>query len=185
MKILDILILIPLLYGAYNGFKRGLLLEIIAVVASVAGFLFGLRFLGWGLNFLKPYLGDSQFLPYLGFAMVFFPVVLLINRLGWMLRKSLRYSLLGNFDSMAGAIVGIFSWGLGVSTFLMLANYVKAIPPAAKKDTVVYPVVLPLAPTVMSKVSKILPMGGDVVQYVKKAVQNYNKDQSPKQNLTP
>ena len=175
MNTLDILILLPILYGAYNGFKRGLLLEIIAIVASIAGFLMGLQFLGWGLNLLKPILGDSQLTPYLGFAMVFFPVVFLINRLGWMLRKSMRHSLLGNFDSMGGAIVGAFSWAIGVSVFLMLANYVKAIPEPSKKNAVVYPVVLPIAPVVMNKVSSLLPMGGNVVEYVKKVVEDYNK----------
>jgi len=184
MKVIDIVILIPLLYGAYNGFKRGLVLEIIAIIAFVVATILGFKFLGWGLVLLKPYLGENnKLLTYFSFFIVFFPILFLINKIGSLLRKSFRYSLLGGFDSMAGALLGICTWAFGISVFLWLANAVNAIPKSAKKETYIYPVVAPVAPKVISKLSEYLPLGSNLLIEIKKSLKpdtpnNENKKRS-------
>jgi membrane protein required for colicin V production len=170
MKTVDLLILLPLLWGAYNGYRRGLLLEIIAIVAFVLAVVMGFRLLDLGLDFLKPYFsGNSRtYMPYFAFAIIFFPIILLVNKLGQLLRRSLQYTIIGNFDSMAGAIVGIATWAFGVSVFIWLVTAVGIlIPPDAVENTYLYPVVSPIAPTVISKASALIPMGGDVLDSIK------------------
>ena len=69
MKTIDLLILFPLLIGAYTGYKRGLLLEIVAILAFVIAVVLGFKLLDYGLDFLSPYVGGSnRFLPYFAFA---------------------------------------------------------------------------------------------------------------------
>ena len=46
MKLLDLLLLIPLLWGAVNGYRKGLLIEIVGVVAFVVAMIVGFKFLG-------------------------------------------------------------------------------------------------------------------------------------------
>jgi membrane protein required for colicin V production len=178
MKTIDLLILFPLLIGAYHGYKRGLLLEIVAILAFVIAVVLGFKLLDYGLDFLSPYVGGSnRFLPYFAFAIIFFPIILLVNKLGSLLRKSLQYSLLGSFDSMAGAIMGIFTWAFGISVFLWLIAAIGVlIPQDATTDTFLYPVIQPIAPNVISKASAFFPKGEDIIESVQQAVKKLNTE---------
>jgi membrane protein required for colicin V production len=179
MKTLDLLILLPLLLGAYNGYKRGFLLEIIAVVAFILAVVLGFKLMDVSLGWLSPYFNNAgnsnRFMPYFAFAIIFFPIIFLVNKLGSLLRRSLQYTLIGSFDSMAGAIVGIFTWAFGISVFLWLINAVGVlIPTTATLDTYLYPVIKPIAPTIISKASGLFPMGQDLIESIKKALENFD-----------
>ncbi|MBC8112121.1 MAG: CvpA family protein [Verrucomicrobia bacterium] len=176
MKTLDLIILIPLAMGAYRGYRQGLLLEIIAILAFVAGIVLGFKLLGMSLNFIKPYLGESKFLPYIAFSAIFIPISYAVLQIGKMFRKSLRYTILGNFDSWAGAILGTLTAAIGVSCFLLLLDWVKVIPPKDKKDTVIYPAVAKIAPAVVEKIQQWIPSAENLLKEVQKAVQ---QQQSP------
>ncbi|WP_266362404.1 CvpA family protein [Tellurirhabdus rosea] len=163
MKTLDILILIPLLYGAYNGYRKGLLVEVVAVVAFVAAMIVGFKFLSFGIELLAPYISlemARRLLPWLGFSVIFFPTVFLINQLGFTLRRMLRMTLLGTFDSLAGAAVGIFTWVFGISVIFWLLSWMGVrMPPRQTQETFLYPMVVPIAPKVMNAASTWMPMG--------------------------
>lgn len=162
MNTLDLFLLLPLVYGAYTGFQRGVLVEIIAVIAFVVSLILGFKLLNEAIGFLSPYLNEGiarRFLPYIGFSGVFITVIFIINRFGWLLRKSIRYTILGGFDSMAGAAVGLFTYAFGISIFFWLLTTFRVNFPAEhlRKESLVYPVLRPLAPKVMEKVSAAIP----------------------------
>ncbi|MBC7922441.1 MAG: CvpA family protein [Ferruginibacter sp.] len=168
---MDLIIGLFLFWGAYQGYRRGLLLEIIAVAAFVIAVVVSLKLLNVSLSMLSPYVGGNRrFLPYFGFSVIFFPIVFLVNRLGGLLRNSLRYTLLGRFDSLAGAIVGIFTWAFGVSVFLWLVGAVGIVfPLATTGGSYLYPYIKPIAPFVLRKASVLFPLGGDLIDSFRKA----------------
>jgi len=163
MKTLDLLILVPLAWGAFNGYRKGLLIEVIAVIAFVVAMIIGLKFLGFGIDLLSPYISRElarKILPWLGFSIIFFPVVFMINQIGYSLRRSLKYTLLGTFDSVAGAAVGLFTWVFGISVLFWLFSYMGVKVPARQTDgTFLYPYILPVAPKVMDKAAVWVPKG--------------------------
>jgi membrane protein required for colicin V production len=168
MNIIDLIIIIPLLWGAWRGYKKGLLIEIIGVAAFIIGLIIGFKFLGIGMNFLAPHIGEritNQFLPYLTFSIIFFPTIFLINKMGWMLRKALRMTILGTIDGFAGAIVGVFMWVFGLSTLLWILTTMDVkIPSKETKDSVLLPYLKDVAPTVISKASDWIPAGGNMIK---------------------
>jgi membrane protein required for colicin V production len=166
---LDLFIGLFLLWGAYQGYRKGLLLEIIAIAAFVIAVIVGFKLLNVSLSFLSPYVGgNNRYLPYFGFSIIFFPIMFLINKLGRLLRNSLRYTLFGSFDSMAGAIVGIFTWAFGVSAFLWLINAAGiTLPYITTEHSYLYPIVKPIAPRVIQKASEIFPLGSDLLYSLK------------------
>ena len=171
MKTLDILILLPLLWGAYSGYRKGLLMAIVAVAAFVIAVVLGFKLLHVGLEWLAPYVSGvpRSVLPYIGFSTMFFPIIFLVNKLGKMLRNSWKYTLIGSFDSIAGAIVGLFLWAFGVSVFLWLVMAIGVkISAQAQENTFVYPIVAPIAPTIISKASLVFPAGENVLDQLKK-----------------
>lgn len=180
MKLLDILILIPLLWGALHGYRKGLLIEIIGIAGLVVAMILGFKFLGLGMEILTPYFSDhtaKRILPYIGFSAVFFPTVFLLNQFGYRIRRSLRYSILGTFDSFAGAMVGIFTWVFGISVFFWLVNMIGVeIPEHRTKDTWVYPLVIPVAPNVITKALTLMPEGSELIKDWKSEYLDKDKD---------
>ncbi|MCU0355223.1 MAG: CvpA family protein [Cytophagales bacterium] len=170
MKTLDIVLLLPLIWGAYSGYRKGLLMSLVAIAAFVIAVVAGFQLLGVGMAWISPYLGGvpDRVLPYIGFSVLFFPIVFLVNKLGQMLRNSWKYTLIGSFDSIAGATVGLLLWAFGASVFIWLVTSIGIrISADARRDTVVYPVVQPLAPTVIEKTSDWLPSGRELWQQMK------------------
>ncbi|REA58394.1 CvpA family protein [Dyadobacter luteus] len=172
MKLLDVLILLPLLWGALHGYRKGLLIEFIGIAGMVVAMILGFKFLGLGMEILTPYFSDSmakKILPYVGFSAVFFPTIFLLNQFGYTIRRSLRYSILGTFDQFAGALVGIFTWVFGISVFFWLVNLIGInIPSHRTEETYLYPLVVPVAPTVITKALQWMPKGTELIREWKK-----------------
>jgi membrane protein required for colicin V production len=161
MKLIDILILLPILWGAFIGYQRGIIIEVISIAAFVLSVMIGFRILGYATDLISPFISNrltEKLMPYIGFGAVFFPIVFLINKLGWLLRKSIRYTVFGSFDSLAGAIVGAFTWAFGISIFLWLTSSIGIkLPPKETENTYLYPIVKPLAPKVIEKAIDVVP----------------------------
>jgi membrane protein required for colicin V production len=168
MKLLDVLILLPLLWGALHGYRKGLLIEIIGILGMVVAMILGFKFLGLGMEVLTPYFSEGvarKILPYVGFSAIFFPTIFLLNQFGYTIRRSLRYSILGTFDSFAGAMVGVFTWVFGISVFFWLVDAIGVkIPAHRTEDTYLYPLVVPVAPTVITKGLSLMPTGTDIIR---------------------
>ncbi len=168
MNVLDLIFILPLLYGAYRGYQKGLFIEIIGVAAFIVAIVIGFKFLGYGMNMIAPVIGENlanRFLPYLSFTVIFFPTIFLINKMGWMLRRALRFTILGTIDGFAGAMVGVFTWLFGISTFLWLMSSIDInLPEKLTKESLTYPAMKKVAPTVISKVSDWIPTGGNMIR---------------------
>ncbi len=174
MKTVDIVLLLPLLWGAYNGYRKGLLMSFVAIAAFVIAVVVGFRLLHAGLEWISPHLTGvpRRLLPYIGFSALFFPIIFIVTKLGQVLRNSWKYTLIGSFDSIAGAIVGLMLWAFGASVviWLILALGIR-IPADARENSIVYPVVAPMAPLVIDKASGLLPAGENLMQKLKKKIQ--------------
>ncbi len=168
MKLLDILILIVLLWGAVHGYKKGLLIEIVGIIAFVTALVVGFKFLGLGMEILEPHITAElarKILPFMGFAVIFFPTIFLINQLGYSLRRTLRYSILGSLDSLAGGAVGLFTWVFGTSVFFWLLTTIGAkIPEHRTEGTFLFPIVVPIAPVVIAKAVEWIPAGSRMIK---------------------
>ncbi len=163
LNTLDLLMLIPLAWGAFNGYRKGLLVEIVAVIAFVVAMIVGFKFLAFGIDLLSPYISREiarKVLPWLGFSVIFFPTVIMINQMGFAIRRSLKYSVLGTFDSVAGAVIGVFTWVFGISVILWLFSYMGVkMPPRQTETAFLYPYIRPIAPKVMDKAAVWMPKG--------------------------
>jgi membrane protein required for colicin V production len=179
MKTLDLLIIVPLLWGAYIGYKQGLLMSLVGILAFVLAVILGFKLMDTGLDLLKPYFSSSnRFLPYIAFAAIFFPIILLVNKLGQLLRKSIQYTLIGLVRQHGGALVGRVYVGLrgkrvpvaGVSRW---ASSCPRIPPTIRSST---PSGAPLRPGSHHQGSNLLPNGQDLPALPQSAIQNVQKD---------
>jgi membrane protein required for colicin V production len=154
MQTIDIIILLPLLYGAYKGFRRGFIVEIVSIAAFVISVVIAFKFLNESTGFVSKYISNSltaRLIPYISFAVLFLPLVFLINKLGWLLRSSTKASLLGNFDSIIGAAIGLLTWAFGVSiVFWLISSVGIKIAENQIDKSLIYPIIAPVAPKIIS-----------------------------------
>lgn len=118
MNYLDIIILVPLIWGIYKGFSRGLVVEVASLAALVFGVWCALHFSELTAKILVNNLGldiSANYLSPISFAVTFIAVALVIVAVSRMIDKLLSAIALGGINKLFGAIFG------GVKIFLIMA----------------------------------------------------------------
>ncbi|OKL41142.1 CvpA family protein [Pontibacter flavimaris] len=159
MSTFDFFLAIPIAYGAFMGFRKGLLLELVSLVALVLAILGGLKLLDTALPLMAGFIGDAHgLLPYVTFLVVFVGIILLIHLSGLLLKKVIDFTPFGLFDNVLGSILGALKWCLALSLLLYVSDMAGI---SVSKDTadasMVYPVVLKTTPYALDILSYVLP----------------------------
>lgn len=159
MSIVDIIIVLLLLLGAYKGYSKGMLLEIIGILAFFIALVVGFKLLNWAMNLLNDQIQISDsLLPYVAFLLLFAAIVIGLNLLGKALKKVLDMTFFGTFDSLAGAIVGLFKWALAISALIWILNSLAIeLPAESLIGSRIYPLLQPFAPIVFNALGDVLP----------------------------
>lgn len=169
MAVIDLILLIPVFIGAFNGYKKGLLLEIFGIAAFVGAIVMGFKFLSFGAAFMENIFGKENLItisPYISFFVVFLPTLFLIRKVGWLMRKAVRLTFLGTLDGLFGALLGGMTALFGVSIFLWI--FFKTgldMPDKWMKDNQYFELAQGFAPNIISKISDWIP-GGNWVAYL-------------------
>ncbi|WP_017730012.1 CvpA family protein [Nafulsella turpanensis] len=166
MSAVDIVLLLLLLLGAYKGYTKGLLLEVIGIIALVVALIAGFQLLQWAMDLLGTQLDiNESLLPYIAFLLLFAAIVVGINLLGKALKKILDMTFFGTFDNLIGAMVGLLKWALALSVLIWLINTLEVkLPAEAVADSFVYPVLEPFAPQVFGMMGDVLPAIQNLLQ---------------------
>ena len=159
MSTIDIVILVFFSIGAYSGYKKGLLLEIISLSAFFIAIIMGIKLMDWGITLLSQFIeGYDAFLPMIVFVIIFIAIVLVMNMLGKAVKKVLDMTLLGSIDDVAGAILGIVKWALMLSIFFWLYDsFGGGFSESIIGNSYLYSPVSKFAPGLLGLVSGIFP----------------------------
>ncbi len=169
MVALDFILLIPLLWGAYKGYEKGFLLEVVTILAFVVALLGGFKLLYLGMDLLSNEFNiQGPMLPYIAFVIIFIGIVLLIHMLGKVLKKILDLTLLGSVDNIIGAFLGMLKWAFGFSAILWVTNaFGMTFPEAWTQGSYLYPFILYFADTVAKYAAVVLPFLQDLFNAIK------------------
>lgn len=169
MKTLDILLLIPLIFGAYLGFRKGLLLEIVSLLAFILAIIGAFKLLNFGMDILAPYFQSwENALPIISFVILFIAILLLVNMVGKIVKKILDMTLLGGLDNFAGAVIGLLKWSFGVSLVLWLGESIDiSISAEMAEGTYIYPIIASVAPFMIDAFSAYMPFIQEVFDTLK------------------
>lgn len=159
MSTIDIVILIFLLIGAYTGYKRGLLMEVISLAAFFVAIIAGIKLLDWGIVLLSKYIdGYDGLLPIISFTIIFIAIILSLNMIGKAVKKVLDMTLIGSFDDIAGSVLGIVKWALFISIFLWIfGSFGGTISESTTENSFLYQPISSFAPGIFSSFSWLYP----------------------------
>ena len=143
-------------------------MEIVGLAALILAILGAFKLLHSGIELLNKYIPEyGNFVPFIAFVGIFIGILILINLLGHLTKKLMDLTLLGAFDYIAGAILGIFKWAFLVSIVLWLSNQVHiTIPDKLTDDSFLYPYIVNFAPTVGDYVASVFPFADNLFESI-------------------
>lgn len=120
---LDIILGVILIFGAFSGYRKGFVMEVISILAFILGILAGVYLLDWAKEIINQYFDHlGAAIPFIAFILLFIGTIILVNIFGKIIKKTLDLTFFGTFDNLAGALTGVFKWALGISVFLWAAS---------------------------------------------------------------
>ena len=113
---LDFVFLVPLLWGAYSGFKKGLIAQVLGLTSLFAGVWLGINY----QEMVSPFLIEKVQEKYLSiscFIVLFFSVIILGAITTKIIERFVNFIQLKLINKIAGLILGV----LKISSFLVIA----------------------------------------------------------------
>lgn len=159
MNPIDIILLILLVLGAYEGFKKGFLLGLIGLVGFVVAVVLGFYFMDAMTVWLAEHVTEFNIAyPIVAFLIIFGISTILIQVVGKTLKKIMNIILLGSIDSIAGAGLGILRVSFFISLFIWLGKEFEIdVLKRWDVDSEILVFIEPIAPTLIAEVKPIFP----------------------------
>ena len=164
MSTADIFIAVFIVIGAVAGYREGFLIELISFIAIVLGVLAGFKLMGAGMVLLQEkFNADKSTLPYISFLVIFVIVVVGVNLLGKIVKRSIDNTFLGKADQAMGAALGAFKTLFMLSIALWIADSLKWTPKEAwTENSWLYPFTATIAPRTAEWIGGFLPVFKDI-----------------------
>jgi len=108
MNYLDILLLIPMLIGAWKGFRNGLIIELFTLLALLVGIYSAIHFSDYAVTLLEKNTGYSgEYAPIIAFILTFLIIGAMVFFLGKALEKVVSIVQLSAINKFAGIVFGV------------------------------------------------------------------------------
>jgi membrane protein required for colicin V production len=122
MNWIDIIIIILLAVAVGIGFKKGLVQEIVGIIALIIAFFLALKLHMIAAAMLTKMIPGltRPIAPTVGFVAVFLVVFLAITVVGWLLSKIIKATPLDFADKIGGMVIGLVKGALIISILLLL-----------------------------------------------------------------
>ncbi len=160
MNIIDIIFIIPVIWFAYHGFKRGLIIELASLLALILGIYAALYFSGYAAGFLINNMDVSpKYVPMTSFIITFIAVVVIVYFIGKILEKLVNMIALGFLNKLAGGFFGIVKAAVLISIVLLIINHFNddLISSQKKKNSILYGPIEEIAPFLWQKLENMTP----------------------------
>lgn len=161
--IIDILLLIALIAATVKGLKKGLVVAVFSLLAFIIGLAAALKLSATVAGILGEKTNiAAQWLPVVSFLVVFVAVVLLVKLFAKMIEQALEFSMMGWLNKIGGVVFYCILHLFIFSIALFYADQLHFISEETKNASVSFPVIQPLAPTILEWLAYLLPFLKDV-----------------------
>jgi membrane protein required for colicin V production len=159
-KFVDLFIFIILVLGAYRGFQKGLLVEVVSTAAFVVALLILFKLIQMGFTVAGI---TSKAGSFFMFLLIFILLMIGINWLGGLLKKVLSYTLFDSFDNILGLALGVFKYAIAIAILFRLLTYAQLIDSQSEiHNTIFYPYLMAFLDYVIELVSVLSPFVRDL-----------------------
>lgn len=144
MNFLDIILLIPLVYGLYAGFSKGLVKQLTGLIGIVLALLFSIKLSKSVAEFLiDNNIVNPGWSSVVGFAVTFLGIIIAVKLVGMLVKKTTDSIGLGFLEQILGGVFGALKAFLIVLVllffFVKINNFLDIIPPETITESKLYP----------------------------------------------
>ena len=162
MSVIDIIIILPLLWGLYKGFTKGLIVEVASLAALVIGIWGAMKFYKFTEGIIEQNIdGFEKYLPIIAYALTFIGIVIGIHLLAKIIDKLVKAVALGIVNRIAGAVFGGLKFLLIISAFLVILDKIDSqahfLEDKTKNESLLYKPVLSLTYSIFPSLKGINP----------------------------
>ena len=152
MNYLDIIIAIILFLFGWKGLRKGLIIEVVTLLAFGAGIYGAMHFSDFTAAHLQDFMEiNPNYLNTIAFVLTFIILVVVVNLIGMLVAKAVKSLNLGFFDRLGGFLFGIIKGVLLCSVVLMVLNNFQllgVVKPEVKEKSKLYPYIEQTVPYV-------------------------------------
>lgn len=120
--IFDLVLFAPLVWGAYVGFRKGLLAEVVSILHFAIAFIICFKVVGFVLTILDKYIFEfsKDVYPKLAFIGGALLASFLLDKIGDHFKTEIDYDFPGSWDNIIGGVIGLLKFAV-VMMFLVWA----------------------------------------------------------------
>lgn len=161
MNAIDIIICIPLLWFAYKGFSKGLVVAIASLAALLLGIYGAINFSNVTSNVLtQRFEMNSEYLPVISFAVTFIVIVILVHFVAKLIDKLIKAVSLSLVNKLLGAAFSMLKIAVIISVVLILVERFSInssfISEEMKEESLLYKPLYELTPTVYPSIKELI-----------------------------
>ncbi|MBQ2875319.1 MAG: CvpA family protein [Bacteroidales bacterium] len=161
MNTVDIILLICFIPALVQGFRKGFISQIIAIISIILGAWLSFRFASEVSVWLAHYItGSEQILKITAFALILTAVIIGLTLLGKLLESTFELVMLGWLNKLLGAAFSLVKAGLliglAIMVFCSLNNTFSLVSEEVLKESVLFPPLKDLAYTVFPYLKELL-----------------------------
>jgi membrane protein required for colicin V production len=175
MNYLDIIIAIILLFFGWKGFRKGLVIEVVTLLAFALGIYGAMHFSDFTAAHLQEFMEiNPKYLNTIAFVLTFILLVIAVNIIGKWLTSVIKAMNLNFWNKLGGGVFGLAKGLLLCSTFVLVLNnfqWMGLVKEKVRQESFLYPYV--------EKTVPYLYKGFDLVKgYAKDVLPNEEKEKT-------
>jgi membrane protein required for colicin V production len=121
MNFVDIIIIVPVIYASWIGFRKGLIVEVFTLLALLVGIYTGIHFSDWTSNLIRENIDiEGKYLPVVAFTLTFLAVGAMVFFAGKMLERMLKVINLSAINKVFGLLFGLIKMIYTLSILIIL-----------------------------------------------------------------
>lgn len=158
----DLLLAVILVWGVIQGLRKGLLRQVCAIVAVLAGIWCAFRFAGQIEGWVTQATGmENHWVTVIAYILAFLIAVLLMHLVETLAEKALKLVMMGWLNKLLGGVFGLLKYAVLLSGLIYLIDKVNGvlhlIPEAALADSQLYHLLGGLLPSVFPSLAGTVP----------------------------
>ncbi|MEA3333610.1 MAG: CvpA family protein [Pseudomonadota bacterium] len=158
---LDVIIIVVIMGGAYLGYSRGVLAEIIALIGVVLGITLASHFYLQATEVLLPTLRDEEITSFIAFLILYGAGVLAFFLVYLVVKSNMAGAALGAVSRIVGAIIGALKSVLFVVMVIFLVIFFWGPENSFTSGTLLLPSVLPRCQVVVTLLPEAMQVSLD------------------------
>ena len=152
MNYLDIIIAIILFLFGFKGFRKGLIIEVVTLLAFAVGIYGAMHFSDFTAEHLQEFMEiNPKYLNTIAFVLTFILLVIAVNVLGRWVTNMVKAMNLNFWNKLVGGVFGVLKGVLLCSVLLLVLNnfqLIGVVKPEVREQSKLYPYIEQTVPYV-------------------------------------